>query len=1100
MDPLTIALISAFSAAASALLGGVADAAGGDAWAAAKTRLASWTRLSSRKQHDAFAAAVATAVARLRREWPEPSQVEQALAVLVNHGPEATAFVRAAVEQLLLSADPDQEQLLDLYRRQYRFVMALRGEALPDWSLVEPVLTAFLCEALPAALRDQRTIRPLLLEQAQLHALDQARATNAAVLEQTAVLERMALLLADIHTQPRIQATLPALGTTSSNAPVNILLRDYATLPPTTLADLKMIFGRYCDYVRGEYELLDFRGILQVQNALKLRLEAIYVSLHAAAPQRTLVPDHARSATEQRALERTLPVDGRVSVHQLIRAVPRLVILGDPGSGKSTLVKYVMLSLLQNQGRERLGLSSAWLPILFPVAGFAETLQRRPNLAPLDYLHDFYNRQSHPEFYQLFVRALLSGRALLLFDGLDEVRDSAERLEIVRCLESFVRAWDLPGNRFLATSRIAGYRDAPLNAGLFEQIAILAFDEADIRQFVHKWSAAYELAGRDDRMSQAELERRATEHERDLASAIFANPQATELAANPLLLTMLALIRHQGVTLPNRRVELYQLCIKTLAETWNRARSLSGRPIDAYLKRNQQRLDEGFVVNLLGPTALWVHEEKPGGLVEQAELERRLARTFRESYNVPKGEAADLARDFLQLVEQQTGLLQARGKNLYGFLHLTLEEYLAARALLDQREETPGLLQDYALTAGWREVVRLCVASLQGQRGTQRALEELLATPTTAETYGIPAIRAGECLLDIGPSGTTPQANSKVLQALLDAIADLSVPIATRVEAGHTLGRLGDPRLLDAQRGEAAGLGDYTGVESYWCAIEHGPFWFGDDQVDRPEIGGRRDKDSPPQPPRFDPARLKRVELPHPFKIARYPVTNAEFARFLAANGPDGYDPTKPWWTEQGRTFLAPGGHRHDDQEEFVRQPRLWGDTRFNAPSQPVVCVSWYEAAAYCRWLSAEGYQRGWLPADQIIRLPTSLEWERAARHTDTRPFPWGEVIPTAEHANFADAGVGAPAPVGCFRASRAMCGADDLIGNVLEWLATPYDAGANPQPQKDFTPNSGVALSYTYYGDDLAQMCCGTRGWYYSGSGYFNCGFRVVLSRALTE
>jgi formylglycine-generating enzyme required for sulfatase activity len=92
---------------------------------------------------------------------------------------------------------------------------------------------------------------------------------------------------------------------------------------------------------------------------------------------------------------------------------------------------------------------------------------------------------------------------------------------------------------------------------------------------------------------------------------------------------------------------------------------------------------------------------------------------------------------------------------------------------------------------------------------------------------------------------------------------------------------------------------------------------------------------------------------------------------------------------------LLPGGHQYDrvSNEENVTLPRYWDDIRFNNPAQPVVGVSWYEAAAYCRWLTAQGHTQGWLPAEQEIRLPTSLEWERAARHTDQRPYPWGTEI-----------------------------------------------------------------------------------------------------------
>ena len=492
-----------------------------------------------------------------------------------------------------------------------------------------------------------------------------------------------------------------------------------------------------------------------------------------------------------------------------------------------------------------------------------------------------------------------------------------------------------------------------------------------------------------------------------------------------------------------------------------------------YLKRNRQTLDEFFVVNLLGPVALWIHREKPGGLVEQRELERELAKILCESYKYAPGEARDLAHDFLQLVEEQTGLLQARGKELYGFLHLTLEEYLAARALLDQRADEPKVLQSYVTKNGWNEVIRLCVALIREPRAVQRALAEVLTTPTSPAERGLPVVRAGECLLDVGRH-QTPNQRHLVLTALLTTIRDPQTPIATRVEAGHVLGRLGDPRLLDPHIGRAAGSEEaYATLEDYWCQIEPGPFWFGDERVESSEKG---------QPHHFDPAKLREAHLLHCFKLARYPVTNAEFAAFLAANGPDGYDPTKPWWTDEGRTFLAPGGHQWDDQAVFVKWPRRWDNPQYNSPAQPVFGVSWYEAAAYCRWLTGVGHEYGWVPQDEAIRLPTSLEWECAARPgPDQRehPYPWGSNPPTAERANSKAVGVHIPSPVGCFTAGRAVCGAEDLVGKVWEWLATATEDEQNLMAfelREDFTFDERVLLSFTCFYDDLDQIYCGTR------------------------
>jgi formylglycine-generating enzyme required for sulfatase activity len=221
-----------------------------------------------------------------------------------------------------------------------------------------------------------------------------------------------------------------------------------------------------------------------------------------------------------------------------------------------------------------------------------------------------------------------------------------------------------------------------------------------------------------------------------------------------------------------------------------------------------------------------------------------------------------------------------------------------------------------------------------------------------------------------------------VRQGLAELLNDMQppLPFKDRVHAGFLLGGLGhDPRLLDPATGTSPD-------GRYWCPVEAGEFWYGDD---RP---GREEKELSPdeyEPKRL--AKLKQVHLDYSFQIARFPVTNAEYDRFIDAGG---YT-QQEWWTEQGSKFLLPGGHQYDrvSNEENVTLPRYWDDIRFNNPAQPVVGVSWYEAAAYCRWLTAQGHTQGWLPAEQEIRLPTSLEWERAARHTDQRPYPWGTEI-----------------------------------------------------------------------------------------------------------
>ena len=179
---------------------------------------------------------------------------------------------------------------------------------------------------------------------------------------------------------------------------------------------------------------------------------------------------------------------------------------------------------------------------------------------------------------------------------------------------------------------------------------------------------------------------------------------------------------------------------------------------------------------------------------------------------------------------------------------------------------------------------------------------------------------------------------------------------------------------------------------------------------------------------------------------------------------------------------------------------RYWDDPDLNNPTQPVVGVSWYEAAAYCGWLTDQGHTQGWLPAADAIRLPTSLEWERAARHTDQRRYPWGDGAPDSERANYKETGIGAPSPVGCFPAGAAACGALDMVGNVMEWMATLDDTPQAFEPQKDFTPDQGVLLAYNDFTDEEERLCCGARFRCDPNLWYGRSGFRIVWSLAAHE
>jgi formylglycine-generating enzyme required for sulfatase activity len=147
------------------------------------------------------------------------------------------------------------------------------------------------------------------------------------------------------------------------------------------------------------------------------------------------------------------------------------------------------------------------------------------------------------------------------------------------------------------------------------------------------------------------------------------------------------------------------------------------------------------------------------------------------------------------------------------------------------------------------------------------------------------------------------------------------------------------------------------------------------------------------------------------FWIEVHPVTNGRFARFVESGG---YDEAR-WWTTEGWAWKCRGG---------VQSPAYWGELGWDGGDQPAAGVSWYEADAFARWAGR--------------RLPTDAEWEKAARGTDGRRYPWGDDWPHGGVANF-DLTVGRTTPVGLYPAGASPYGCFDMAGNINNWVADWY-------------------------------------------------------------
>jgi formylglycine-generating enzyme required for sulfatase activity len=228
------------------------------------------------------------------------------------------------------------------------------------------------------------------------------------------------------------------------------------------------------------------------------------------------------------------------------------------------------------------------------------------------------------------------------------------------------------------------------------------------------------------------------------------------------------------------------------------------------------------------------------------------------------------------------------------------------------------------------------------------------------------------------------------------------------------------------------------------------------------------------------------VEIPGKnFSIARYPLTNAQFAGFVEAGG---YD-QRQWWTDAGWDAKEQGlaldwGTGKGVPTTTWTMPRYWGDSQFNGAEQPVVGVTWYEALAYCRWLSSE--------TGETITLPTEDQWQYAAQGDDGRKYPWGEEWDCTRCNNSVKpCQSDRTTPVRHYEGKGdSPLGVVDMSGNVWEWCLTDYENKTN---DPDSPANSRVIKGGGWFMFTKADYRCNFR-YYDAPFGCYNFrGFRII-------
>jgi formylglycine-generating enzyme required for sulfatase activity len=178
-----------------------------------------------------------------------------------------------------------------------------------------------------------------------------------------------------------------------------------------------------------------------------------------------------------------------------------------------------------------------------------------------------------------------------------------------------------------------------------------------------------------------------------------------------------------------------------------------------------------------------------------------------------------------------------------------------------------------------------------------------------------------------------------------------------------------------------------------------------------------------------------------------YPVTVAAYRRFMEETGAD--------------------------------KPAFWNNPQFNGDEQPVVGISWEEARSYARWAGKE--------------LPTEAQWEYAARGTENRKYPWGNLLPEPARCNF-DKYLGMPSMVSMHEEGKSPQGIFDLAGNVSEWTSDPFRPyAALPEEKEAHEQRPRKAIRGGCYESSAAEMVTSWRAGEFHNVRLATLGFRCV-------
>lgn len=794
------------------------------------------------------------------------------------------------------------------------------------------------------------------------------------------------------------------------------------------------------DYVQRLARLNDSLSVVGFGQRVrgKLKLEDLHIDLTAFADLKLEGDSDFADAEDAvtRVKGRGAPCDVKLSEAFAFageRGLRGLAILGDPGSGKTTHMKRLVLQLAEPHGARALGLADDIVPVLVLLRNLADAGR------DMDELVKRSIEQPDLDLEPGTAKRLLARKSVLyLLDGLDEVKSGAERDGVARWIERTLKR--NAESRCVLTCRYAGYKRGARLDTQFLELHLRPLSPEQTTAFITQW---FDTVERCENADPLKAEREAKRHTSALIQRLdepeFRSARVAELKRNPLLLSSICLVHRDKGELPQHRARLYEECVAILLERWRDG------------ERGKVSIEADKARAFLCPMAFFMHGKKLKR-ASAKQLEPIVAAAMEGIENAPSASA------LLESVRDESGLLTGWSGDEFGFMHLGFQEYLAAHDILARGYGDAAPLRELAKHFGqdwWQEVTLLLLAI--GPRAVfETVMKAALARPDVAKHEELLRL----CLTEARELSSKPfestlksSKSSEELRALAWRLLILVNPAMAARLAPTKISMASSTRVA-AVTFSALVMQSIEGrhltlelAKLRLARVPAGTFVIGSPKSEL----GRNGSEGPQH----------KVTLSRDFYLGVTAVTNAQYELYLR-------------------------------DAKGAKEPAFWGNRKFNQPQQPVVGVSWDEACAYCEWVMTNHEVLG---EPRIVRLPTEAEWEYACRAGTTTRFWSGDDDTDLKRVGWFGEGFGRqphsvgekpPNPFGLF----------DVHGNVWEWCSDwhgEYGAADRTDPIGPATGAARVLRGGSYW-SGAARCRSAARLWNVPGLRDDYIGFRVCL------